>query len=144
MRIVIDVNVYVSGTIFTENTPAKVIDAWRTGRAEVVISDEILNELHRTIYLPKLFRYFRLPSDERRQHLLDDLRRAAIHVSSTLKFSVVERDPDDNRVLEAAVAGEADYVVTGDKDLLELRQFRGIQIMTPAQFVAILETMPAD
>jgi len=48
------------------------------------------------------------------------------------------RDPDDNRVLEAAIAGEADYIVTGDRDLLELGSYEGIRIVTPAEFVALL------
>ncbi len=50
----------------------------------------------------------------------------------------VSRDPDDNRVLEAAVAGQVDYIVTGDRDLLALRSHAGIRMLTPAQFVEFL------
>ena len=50
----------------------------------------------------------------------------------------VSRDPDDNRILEAAVAGAADYIVTGDQDLLVLGEFEGIAIVTPTRFLAIL------
>jgi predicted nucleic acid-binding protein len=52
----------------------------------------------------------------------------------------VSDDPDDDRVLEAAVAGEADYIVTGDDDLLRPGEFRGTRIVTPALFLAILDS----
>jgi len=59
-----------------------------------------------------------------------------VYPSQTIK---VVRDETDNRVLEAAVAGRCDYLITGDKDLLILKEYRGIKIIKPAQFLKILE-----
>jgi putative PIN family toxin of toxin-antitoxin system len=56
----------------------------------------------------------------------------------TRRVDAVSRDPDDNRVLEAAIAGHADYIVTRDGDLLDLQEFEGIPIVSPARFLAIL------
>jgi len=67
------------------------------------------------------------------------LAETAVVVEPEEELSVV-RDEADNRVIEAAVAGEVDYVVTGDTDLLRLGSFEGVQIVTPARFAAILAT----
>lgn len=66
-----------------------------------------------------------------------DVRAVAIIVEPAHRLDV-SRDADDNRVLEAAVAGSADYIVTGDRDLLELGSHAGIRIVTPADFVKLL------
>jgi predicted nucleic acid-binding protein len=69
---------------------------------------------------------------------IERLWRNSILVEPSLELSVVHADPTDNRVLEAAVEGQADYIVTGDGDLLELGAFEGTRIVTPRDFVAIL------
>jgi putative PIN family toxin of toxin-antitoxin system len=69
--------------------------------------------------------------------LLDRIRRYAIFVRPGERLEVV-RDETDNRVLEAAVAGKVEYIVSGDADLLSLSAYAGIEIVTPARFAAIL------
>jgi predicted nucleic acid-binding protein len=69
---------------------------------------------------------------------IEDVREHALVVAPTDELHVVSRDPDDNRVVEAAVAGEADYIVSGDEDLLDLGGYEGISIVSPARFAAIL------
>jgi predicted nucleic acid-binding protein len=55
-----------------------------------------------------------------------------------MRLTAIGRDPSDNRLLEAALEGEADYIVSGDRDLLDLGSYEGIGIITPARFLAIL------
>jgi putative PIN family toxin of toxin-antitoxin system len=63
------------------------------------------------------------------------LTTAGIVVSNPRKMSILLRDPDDLPVLACALTGEADYIVTGDNDLLELKSFEGIEILRPTQFL---------
>jgi len=56
------------------------------------------------------------------------------------KVNVVKQDPDDNKFIEAALEGEADYIVTQDRHLLKLKEFEGIKIVTPEEFLRILKT----
>lgn len=67
---------------------------------------------------------------------MNDARRAL--VSPEIRLDGIAEDPDDNRVLEAAVAGEAGYVVLGDRHLLDLGAFQDVQIVTPIRFVRLL------
>ncbi len=57
------------------------------------------------------------------------------NVSPTVKLDVIKADPKDNIILECAVAGNADYIVSGDKHLLDLKEFSGIKILKPAEFL---------
>ena len=77
-------------------------------------------------------------TDDELVTLLEDLRSAATVLDETAHVAVLIRDPDDAIFVEAAIAGEADYIVTGDGDLLELGSYEGILIVTPADFVALL------
>lgn len=77
-------------------------------------------------------------TDDELVTLLEDLRSAATVLDETAHVAVLIRDPDDAIFVEAAIAGEADYIVTGDRDLLELGSYEGILIVTPADFVALL------
>ena len=71
---------------------------------------------------------------------LATVRQAAEVTSPTRQIDVIRDDPADNRVLEAAVSAQADYIVSGDHHLLDLKIHEGVQIVTPARFVAILAT----
>jgi putative PIN family toxin of toxin-antitoxin system len=66
------------------------------------------------------------------------LRSAAVIVDPAIRITNVVRDPKDAHVLEAAVAGRADYIVSGDNDLLVLARYEAVEIVTPAAFVAML------
>ena len=88
------------------------------------------------LYRPRVRRRIRL-SDRALSEFLIGLNEAAVLVTPADEIAV-SRDADDNRVIEAAVAGAADYIVTGDGDLLALASHAGIRILTPARFVELL------
>lgn len=77
-------------------------------------------------------------SNDEVAEFLTTVRRVAEVVSPAREVNVITRDPSDNRVLEAAVAGQVDYIVSGDQHLLDLKAWEGTQIVAPARFVAIL------
>ena len=138
MRVVLDANVLVSGFISARGSPAKVLDCWREEKFDVVVSLPILQELDRVLHYPRLQNRYRLPEDKI-QGLLRRLRRQAIEVEPSEEVALIESDPADDRYLECALAGRVQFIVSGDRHLLELGEFQEIQILTPAGFLAFME-----
>ena len=100
-------------------------------------SPPILEELERVIHYPRLQERYNLP-EELIQTFLHLLEQQAILVESEEALSVIERDPSDNRYLECAVARGAEYIVSGDGHLLDLKEYRGVQIFNPKELLALL------
>ena len=137
MKAVIDTNVIVSAGLRSGTPPDVVVRAWIDGRFEAITSEQLLRELEAVVERPWLARRLAWAQSDRLSFIAG-LRRRANMVTPSASLSIVTRDPSDNRVLEAALAGEADYIVTGDRHLLELGDFEGVEIVTPARFVAVL------
>ena len=135
LRIVIDTNVIVSSLISKKGAPATLLDAWIGQQFDVVMSDAILDEVEQVLLEPHLKGKFNI-TDERVARLLHTFREDAILVSGEADVhGEVPGDPSDEKFLAAALEGGADVVVSGDQDLLTLRTWRGIAILTPRQFL---------
>jgi putative PIN family toxin of toxin-antitoxin system len=132
--VVLDTNTLVSGMGWT-GPPSEVLDVALQGRFTLLTSRPLLDELERVLSSPKLARHFRDPA-----RLVEAFEAVAVVVAPDEVLHVVERDPADNRVLEAAQAGLADFIVTGDSDLLELGSFGSIRILDPADFLAVIRS----
>jgi putative PIN family toxin of toxin-antitoxin system len=138
IRAVLDANVFVSAVLSPAGAPAQVLTAWREERFQLVISEAILEEIERVFQYPKIVKYHRW-SEERLRSFLDDLRHLAIVTPGTLTLTVIHDNPPDDRYLECAVEGEAAYIVSGDRHLLDLGEYQGIQILTPRAFLEALQ-----
>ncbi len=136
-RAVLDANVLVSAILSPKGMPAKVLTAWRTEAFHLVLSEATLDEIDRVLRYPRIVRRHRW-SDERLQNLIDDLARLAIMTPGAVHFKVIAEDPPDDRYLECAIEGEAEYIVSGDQHLLELGEYQGIRIVTPQAFLDVL------
>jgi uncharacterized protein len=130
-RVVIDTNVLISGLLSTTSTPAQAVEKAVT-KAQLVATLETLRELIEKLYSPKFDPYVRR---ERRDALLERVA-SLVEIIEVLQPVRASRDPEDDRFLDAAVNGRADVIVTGDKDLLDLNPFRGVAIVTPAEYLA--------
>lgn len=130
LRVVLDTNVLVSGLAYPGSVPGRIVSAWREGGLEVVLSRYILDELVRV--LPRLPR-IGLTTTEIRD-LADSLMFLADFVDPVGTQEAALRDPADQPVLWTLLAGKADYLVTGDKDLLALAA--QYPILAPAEFWA--------
>lgn len=127
---VVDTNVWISALLRGASALA-VIDLVAGKTVTVVISEDLFREFSKTIVKPKFLNAF----DPLKLTFLNRLiKERATFVKS--KASILAcRDAKDNLLLECAVDGSADFIVTGDKDLLVLNPFRGIEILTPREFV---------
>ncbi|MCL6106099.1 MAG: putative toxin-antitoxin system toxin component, PIN family [Actinobacteria bacterium] len=138
LKVVLDTNVLVSALNF--GGKPRAIMAYAHGRTtkrfDLFLSPFILNELSRTLSGEKFL--WSAPKIERAAQLL--VKWGDV-VSTKKSISAIspERDDSDNRILECAVKAQADLIVSGDSDLLDLKEYEGIKIMTPAQFLKILE-----
>jgi putative PIN family toxin of toxin-antitoxin system len=133
MRVVFDTNVVASAS-FWRGTPFDCLAAWASGGCEAVVSPALLSEYHETIEELRL----ECPS-LKFVPWADALAESATLVFPMEKASGATIDPDDEMILECALAAEADFIVTGDKKhLLSLRQFRDIPIVRPADFLRLL------
>lgn len=134
IRAVIDTNVYISGT-FWVGVPKALINEAKLGKFKVIISDAILREIERVLSMKT--GNFRLSKTEVSRIKNDILEYAEVAKPENRLF--VCSDESDNKVLECAAAGDADYIITGDSDLLVLNAYKGIKIFKPRAFEEALE-----
>lgn len=125
-RFVLDTNVLVSAALFRQSKPAQVFRKVLVS-GNVLVSVETLEELRGVLNRKKLERYLTL--EDKRDFLAVLVRRSSL-IEPSLKITAC-RDPKDNQILELAVSGQADFIITGDNDLLVLNPFQNVQILTP-------------
>jgi putative PIN family toxin of toxin-antitoxin system len=137
IKAVIDANIFVSATLTEGTPPAQIIDAWQEDKFELTTSASIIIEIRRVIYYPKV--RSRSPYSEAEiTELLMLLERKSTRTPEKLKLEIVTADPTDDKYIIAAVEGKADYIVSGDPHLKDLKQYQGIKIIPPADFVTRL------
>jgi len=131
-RVIVDTNLLISRLLVPHSVAGRVVSRL-IKITRLLVSEDTLAELAQTISRDKFNPYVSL---EDRQEFFRLYARLAewVPISSTVR---VCRDPNDDKFLELAVDGQAQMVVTGDKDLLGLSQYRGIEILTPAAVLAV-------
>ena len=137
IRAVLDTNQYVSMAIKSGGAADRLLAAWREERFILLLSPPILDEIIRVLRYPRLRRLIRLTPAEL-DGLTESLLLDAELTPGRLAVHVITRDPSDNMVLACAEEGRADYIVSGDQDLLTLESYEGIPIVTAAEFLRIL------
>jgi putative PIN family toxin of toxin-antitoxin system len=138
MRAVLDVNVLISAVISPRGTPAQILRLWEGEEFELIISPPILEELERVIHYPRIQERYDLSAGYVSQ-FLESIVSSATVVEPSVRLSVIEKDPSDDRYLECAIASGASYIVTGDDHLLDLEEYGGVAILNPGEFLALVE-----
>jgi putative PIN family toxin of toxin-antitoxin system len=136
-RVVLDTNVYISALLFG-GLPGSVLDLAILGAFTLILSPALLDELDE-----KLRAKFEMTMEDT-AFLRARLETLGEIVEPGEVLKVIVDDPDDNRVLECAVKGKADLIVSGDRHLLKLGMYRGIKIVTVRQFMESVEGSPNE
>lgn len=137
---VLDVNILVSFVIVPRGTIASILTAWQEGDFGLLLSPEMIDEVTAKLRLPRIAEpYGIVEEDVRAVHELLSQESLIVSLPSSAHQRVTG-DPEDDHVLAVARRGGASLLVTGDKGLLKLESYRGIQIVTPRQFLDRLET----
>ena len=130
MRIVLDTNVWLSA-IFWEGEASKIIEGLVNKKTKIIISKEIISEIIDVLNKETKFQRF---LNNRRQDI-EELIRTILSISELIetktKLKIIKHD-SDNRILETAVDGKADYIISYNKHLLDLKEFKNIKILLPS------------
>jgi putative PIN family toxin of toxin-antitoxin system len=137
VRAVLDTNVLVSGLVAEQGPPRQIVDAWLEGRYTLVTSLHLVEELIHVLSYPRVAECLRLDEAELAAIPAALLSQAEV-TPGRLHLPGVTRDPKDDAIVACAKEGEADYIVSGDQDLLTLGEYEGIRVVTPRRFVEIL------
>lgn len=135
MKVVLDTNVLLSGLMYPRGTPGRVVHAWREGRFDLVMSREQLTEIARVLSYPKIRRVLRWDRTVI-ERFLKQLYLRSVMVDIDGVTATVPLDPQDAPILASLLAAKADYLVTGDSDLLVLHE--QYPVLTPAAFAGRL------
>lgn len=136
IRAVLDTNVLISGVIAPDGPPRRVIEAWHQGKIALVTSEAIIDEVVRVLRYPKIYEAYNL-IEEAITAVTESLWYDAEIVPGDYEARA-SVDPDDDKFLACAVEGHAEYIISGDDDLLDLGTYRDVLIVTPQQFVKVL------
>ena len=138
LKIVLDTNVFVSALINPRGKPAQILNYVFESKVRLFTSPSIIEELERVLSYPKLVKRHGLEKQELKKFVSDLLSILSL-VEGKKAIEVIAEAPADKNYLSCVVDAKADFIVTGDIHLLNLREYEGIQIITPAQFLEMLE-----
>jgi len=137
LRVVLDANIYVSAAVRADGPPGHIIERFlRDAAFQIVVSQAIVDEVLRALAYPKVRKYIRRGLDS--ELWFEDIVVLAQFVAGEYEVAGVSDDPDDDKHIAAAVEGRAAFVVTGDPDLLALKEHEGIRIVSPRAFLDLL------
>jgi uncharacterized protein len=139
LRVVLDTNIFVSSLLVKSGVPAQVLDTWRGNHYVLVVSPPLIAELRSTLSYPRIRRKYGI-MDGDVERLIGLLQHDAILVSGVVDVTgAVPDDPKDEMILACALEGRADLIVSGDKHLLDLGNYRGVSIITARHFMQLMD-----
>jgi len=133
MRVTLDTNVLVSST-FWEGASDKIIQRAENKEIELILSREILKEFAEVLQYREIQEKIKNKNLEMKR-TLEKIMEIAIIVEPKQRINAVKEDPDDNKILECAKEGKAEFIITKDNHLLKLKQVESIKIITPEEFL---------
>ena len=137
VRAVLDANVYVSAAVRAEGPPGQIIERFlRGGSFEIVMSQDIVDEVLRALTYPKVRKYVRPGLDP--ELWFEDIVVLSQLVAREQAVAGASKDPDDDKYIAVAIEGRAGFIVAGDADLLDLKEYEGIRIVSARVFLDLL------
>jgi len=129
-RVVLDTNVLISALLFRGGL-SKIVGLWQKGKIIPVISKETFSELVTVLEYPK----FSLTQEETDSIIKCEILPYFEIVEVVKDVEGICRDPEDDKFISCAISGSADYIVSGDKDLFDLKQHKSIKIIKASDFI---------
>jgi len=137
-RVVLDTNVFVSGGTINTGASSQIVNHWRNQDFVLVASPQLISEYEEVLQRPRIMKYTGLKTEETSQYI-EEVRNRAFITPGTLTLDILINDPDDNMVLSCAEEGMASHLVTGNTKHFPFTVYKGIQVVTPRQFLNHLE-----
>ena len=133
-RAVVDTNLIISGTASASSVPYHLLEAWRRNEYILVTSVPILAEVKEVFEREDIQAHFHITSDQAK-NVIETFTKQAFVTPGELEVNVVKDDPDDNKFIAAAIEGSASYIISGDRHLLDIKEYEGIKIMKARNFL---------
>ena len=129
LKVVLDTNIYISAILFGGN-PGRIRKLSKEKKLEILISEAIIAEVAEVLRKKFNWKSWQI------SQIIDEIRETATLIIPNQTLSMTKKDEDDNRILECAVEGKVQYIVSGDKQhLLPLKEYQGVKILSPAEFL---------
>jgi putative PIN family toxin of toxin-antitoxin system len=135
VRAVIDTNLFISGLFAGKGYSTQLQDLWVSGVFELAVSENILKEIENTLLKPHIHKRLFLEDGEEASIISLIREKATVVTADLYQTDKIKTDPSDNKFLACALEVKADYIVSGDNHLLELKHFYGTQIVDAKTFI---------
>ena len=135
MKVVIDTNVVVSSAISSDGNPALIFEMLILEKIKNYTTLDIIEEVREVLQRPRIAKRLNRFQQE---FILRAFEEFSERIEPAVEFSEIIEDPDDNKFLECAFSASAEYIISGDEHLLKRKEFRGIEIVSPAEFVQLM------
>lgn len=137
-KAVLDTNVLVSAFLFEHGPARRLLERARAGAFVICLAEEILTQARRVLNYPRIRKKNKFP-DEAIEAYLSLLRITSEMVSPLPDLHGIVRDPNDDMIVACAMGAQAQYVVTRDKDLLDLDRYKQVEMVIPEQYLVLLQ-----
>jgi putative PIN family toxin of toxin-antitoxin system len=141
IRAVFDTNVFISALFNPKRPPAKLLELALQGMIRLIISPQLIEEIERVLTYPRVKKLLKKRNTGPGEvgEAIAKAFKVAFLAPGDLTVEVVPDDPADDMVLACAMEGSADYIISGDHHLLDLKNYQGIKIVNPARFLELIE-----
>jgi len=140
IRAVVDTNVLISALISKKpSPPLNIYNLLKSADFLLITSPAILEELEEVINRKTIIKLHKR-SQQQIDEILQEIAETSYIVPGMISVEAVKKDPDDDKFIAVAIEGKADYIVSGDKPLLNIKEYMGIKIISPKDFMRLLKT----
>ena len=137
LRVVLDANIFVSAVLKPHSDLARIFEWVREDKTGLVLSNDILSEIKAVLLYPKIRKRHRQTQKEI-EEFLRKTARISILTQGKIHTDTIKEDPSDNKYLSAALEAKADFIISGDHHLQDLKTFQGIRILDPSTFLVLM------
>jgi putative PIN family toxin of toxin-antitoxin system len=137
LKVVLDANIFVSAVLKPHSDLAKIFELVREDKIKLILSEDILSEIRAVLLYPKIKKRH-MRTQKEIEEFLDKVSEASLLAQGRIKTDQIKEDSADNKYLSAALEAKADFILSGDHHLKDLKVFEGIRILDPSAFLILV------